>query len=459
MDYRKKDAYVFPILPDSDIVQFLEQVVEGFTDQDVKKPTVQRLNLVYDAILRVTTGVTNEEWGNKDWNEYLENRLHNKIDNTELYIEPMQSMGLYRRMNKLMMAIGVDDFSFFDILRPESFRTRRILSAIINFMRFREDRICIFNEYEKNSEELLEKSEELVNRYNTLVEKVNELKLQRKEQENEVKAYMQQNANLMSGMRELKKKQTGLLNEIATLKNIRVDWTEKINNTHFLVVTAKQVLEKLKSRIVLNPEKLKQTIEEMNETMAREKETMLGLDKKVRDIQTKFDMLTIVEEEIISCNKMLDDAINQRIKADKANKDFRDLQAEAENKRQFLREYVKREQIISRQKLNLEERTQRLREKHNQRMAETEKKYTTLQEEYEKILEERKEIELKAAEEKNIYNETLAKCNDLVQAWNKEKAEVESEFKALKDRIEGYHQEIILTCRVHKIFTDKSPNF
>ncbi|CAG8435468.1 5742_t:CDS:2 [Diversispora eburnea] len=389
VDYNR-NAYVFPILPDADIVQFLEQVVEGFTDQDVKKPTVQRLNLVYDAILRVTTGVTKEEWGNKDWNDHLENRLHNKID---------------------------------------------------------------------NAEELLEKSEELVNRYNTLVEKVNELKSQRKEQENEVKVYMQQNANLMSGMRELKKKQTGLLNEIATLKNIRVDWTEKINNTHFLVVTAKQVLEKLKSRIVLNPEKLKQTIEEMNETMAREKETMLGLDKKVRDIQTKFDMLTIVEEEIISCNKMLDDAINQRIKADKANKDFRDLQAEAENKRQFLREYVKKEQIISRQKLNLEERTQRLREKHNQRMAETEKKYTALQAEYEKILEERKEIELKAAEEKNIYNETLAKCNDLVQAWNKEKAEVESEFKALKDRIEGYHQEIILTCRVHKIFTDKAPNF
>ncbi|CAG8721091.1 18815_t:CDS:2, partial [Acaulospora morrowiae] len=296
MDYRKKEAYVFPILPDADIVQFLEEVVDDFTDVDVKKPTIQRLNLVYDAILRVTTGVTNEEWGKTDWYEQLNNRVHNKIDNVEFYTEPMQLMALYRRMNKLMAAIGVADFSFFDILRPESSRVRRILSAIINFMRFREDRMYIFNDYEKHSEELLEKNEELVIRYHALVGKVNELKLQRKEQENEVKSYMQQNANLMSGMRELKKKQTGLLNEIAALKNVRADWTEKINNTHFLVVTAKQVLEKLKSRIVLNPDKLKQTIEEMNETMAREKETMLGLDKKVRDIQTKFDMLTIVEE-------------------------------------------------------------------------------------------------------------------------------------------------------------------
>ncbi|CAG8720224.1 18498_t:CDS:2, partial [Acaulospora morrowiae] len=162
-------------------------------------------------------------------------------------------------------------------------------------------------------------------------------------------------------------------------------------------------------------------------------------------------MLTIVEEEIIACNKLLDEVINQRNKTEKANKDFRDIQAEVENKRQFSRELLKKEQIISRQKQSLEERTQRLREKHKQRMAEAEKKYTALQAEYEQILEERKEIEKKAADEKTIYNETLTKCADLVQAWNKEKSEIESEYKAMKDRIEGYHQEIRLTLEVQKI--------
>jgi hypothetical protein len=59
--------------------------------------------------------------------------------------------------------------------------------------------------------------------------------LQRKEQEPEVKRYKQDNENLMSRMRELKKKQTGLLSEIDNLKASRVDWTDKIVCVLFVI--------------------------------------------------------------------------------------------------------------------------------------------------------------------------------------------------------------------------------
>ncbi|CAG8799269.1 34387_t:CDS:2, partial [Racocetra persica] len=397
---------------DAEIEEFFKELSVDFTAQDMKKPTTARIFIAFGFIVEYTTGATAEEWGDTDWSGHLEMRLRKRIpgyDRPEFYSESMKMMAIYKRMKKVMVAIGMEEFSFNDILRPEVSRLRVFLSAAINFIRFREDQLHIFNEYEKHSEELMKHNEELSERYKMLFEQVERSKKKRIEDESEVKEYLQENASLMSSMRELKKKQTGLLNEIATLKSTKAESEEKINNTQFLVVTAKQVLEKLKSRIVVNPEKLKQTIEEMNQTMAKEKDLMLGLGKKVREIQSKVDNLSIVEEEITACNKILDEVINQRNKCEKANKDLRDLQEEIENKRQHSRELQKKEQLLSRQKQNLEDRLQRQREKHKQRVIETEKKIEALQAEYDQILEDRKEFELKAAQQKKIYDETSAK--------------------------------------------------
>lgn len=41
-----------------------------------------------------------------------------------------------------MMGIGVYDFSLADILKPESARVIKCLSAVINFTKFREQRVA-----------------------------------------------------------------------------------------------------------------------------------------------------------------------------------------------------------------------------------------------------------------------------------------------------------------------------
>lgn len=41
-----------------------------------------------------------------------------------------------------MVGIGVDDFSLADVLKPESPRVVKCLSAVINFTKFREQRVA-----------------------------------------------------------------------------------------------------------------------------------------------------------------------------------------------------------------------------------------------------------------------------------------------------------------------------
>lgn len=57
----------------------------------------------------------------------------------------------------------------------------------------------------------------------------------------------------------------------------------------------------------------------------------------------------------------------------------------------------------------MEERLKRQRDKHKQRVEESENRLVTLQKDYEKIQEEMKEYELKAAEEKRSHDEIQEK--------------------------------------------------
>jgi len=50
-----------------------------------------------------------------------------------------------------MEQVGVDDFSLRDIVKPETAHVRRILSAVINFAKFREERMSVLDQCTQKS--------------------------------------------------------------------------------------------------------------------------------------------------------------------------------------------------------------------------------------------------------------------------------------------------------------------
>ena len=57
----------------------------------------------------------------------------------------MPRMNFYRSCARLLAVSGVNDFSMFDVMKPDAKRLRRNLSAIINFAKFREERLEAVN--------------------------------------------------------------------------------------------------------------------------------------------------------------------------------------------------------------------------------------------------------------------------------------------------------------------------
>jgi len=71
-----------------------------------------------------------------------------------------------------MVEVGIDDFSLKDIIRPEAPRLKVVLSALINFAKFREEQLSVFEDFSRKSEELIEQRSKYTSREAELIAKI-----------------------------------------------------------------------------------------------------------------------------------------------------------------------------------------------------------------------------------------------------------------------------------------------
>jgi len=68
----------------------------------------------------------------------------------------------------MMKASMVHDFTLQDLTRPDPKRFRKHLSALINFYRFKADRVLEVGEFEAETEELTDRREDLLSQNDTV---------------------------------------------------------------------------------------------------------------------------------------------------------------------------------------------------------------------------------------------------------------------------------------------------
>lgn len=166
----KGPQYSFPILNADEIVQCLKELQIPFSEEQLKKPTSESIRATYEQILELLLGISREE---------LQQPVFQALDvlsYPELHEYSVGQLNFHRNLQKLLEACGYHEFSMKDYLKPEYARTRKILSAIINFAKFREERLVTFLELQGRSEELTAKKNQLEEELSQLKEKVSKLR-------------------------------------------------------------------------------------------------------------------------------------------------------------------------------------------------------------------------------------------------------------------------------------------
>ncbi len=134
-------GYIYPVLDVSEILQCMNELGIPFTNEDLAKPSSQRMQLVYEAFADIIMGVTKEHF------DASVSACQGEAEHFDIYADSLGLMVFHQHLVRLMAEVGYNEFSIQDLIKPDPKRVRRILSAIINFAKFREERMSVYETF------------------------------------------------------------------------------------------------------------------------------------------------------------------------------------------------------------------------------------------------------------------------------------------------------------------------
>ncbi|KAJ1935399.1 kinetochore-associated Ndc80 complex subunit nuf2, partial [Linderina pennispora] len=145
----------YPTLNVQDILDVMNQMEISISEEDLEKPTPQRVFAWYEAFLFILKGVS------LDAVDETSLDLSEITDYPESHSEDILLISFYQRMMVLLRQVGVEDFSLRDMLKPEPVRVKRILSSVCNFAMFRDDRMPVLEKYTAKADEEYERLQKM----------------------------------------------------------------------------------------------------------------------------------------------------------------------------------------------------------------------------------------------------------------------------------------------------------
>lgn len=145
---------------------------------------------------------------------------------------------------------------------------------------------------------MLADKENLEEVYSQAAERLNPLRIQRTQEEPLIEEIKKELEAMAGELRESKRIQIAINSDIDCVKASRQELPgnnllDKASANRSYISTLRQDINKLRARIVDNPERLFQVVSELNATIASEKAALAVLDKKSRDLQAKLKLLML----------------------------------------------------------------------------------------------------------------------------------------------------------------------
>jgi kinetochore protein Nuf2 len=151
----------------------------------------------------------------------------------------------------------------------------------------------------------------------------------------------------------------------------------------------KQDIVKTRARIVTSPEKLKQAISEMSNSLMSEKSSISSLSSKQRDLQARIDAMSVLEADIASCTKLMEECEMELMRVEEVTRKVGRHREALEGRQLEGKEVDVKEQQLLRQLANAEDKLARVRRTAVSKREAAQKQMVHIREEYNVMAKER----------------------------------------------------------------------
>lgn len=426
---------LFPLLDFKEISICLQSCDFVANEELVSRPTSQFIKTLLeqflDSFMGLSTDNINRMAKNVNKNDLSMTRgqdndqMEGEVDHEEQQGEDEDDVTssirliiLHRGAYEFFLICGINDFTLMDIMRPEPQRIRRILSAVVNYARFREENSIECEKLVSISEGNIEKLKNVQSENSKLSNQINDLKYKleaNETNEGNKKATLKQinmyNLKLENELKKLKKNQEILTLEHTNYREEKRRLIEKLEDHNYLIMESNKELDKLKSYLLANPEILTKIIEDLKANLHEYQSNLTDLEMKNKNMTISIESFQLVEQELKNLFRILEEVLNDLTKEEASLDKLNKYQEFKEQQNFTLNDLNRQIQQITRQLNNTEEKINRLRHQSSERSEASKQKLVTLKDGYDTLVKERKVKEEELNKKKDFISELEAKMN------------------------------------------------
>eukprot|EP00833_Pecoramyces_ruminatium_P002591 jgi/Orpsp1_1/1176623/evm.model.c7180000058352.1 len=401
------------LLLKSEIIQALNKINVNITDEDLNKPSPERVFYIYECIVNYALGVRYSDLTLPNNN----NESERNKESQDLIKDSLPIVSFYSLISKVLKNVGIDLFSYVDLINPEPNQFRRNLSAFVQFVRFEQQHTSVIYEFKNKTDEYDNIIKQKNNRIEELKKKIEEVRIAREKDEIEAQKIKESNNELTNQNRLLKSNQDITANNISKLKAQKESLEEKI------------------------------VIRNLNNSLNDKRQQCANTDKRIQELQAsmhKMQALKDIIKESIKSIKECQDNINEfksfqkkvrdeSEKLDKVNNDVANLEMENGQLDQAYKSLEDMEKNMNEKKIyNMQQ--------HDQRMEELKQNYQKVREMY--VL---KMID--CDKHQKIVQDLDNKTNMLKEQVKSDMSALNSAYNKLKSQVDCYLSEIQVSMK------------
>ncbi|CAD6564978.1 MAG: kinetochore-associated Ndc80 complex subunit nuf2 [Tremellales sp. Tagirdzhanova-0007] len=398
-----QDLAGFPMMTTNEILDCLLALGITVQQEDVTKPSAQSAQMIYAALLDALMGAPMELL------EQPKAALMGMMEYKELYGDALHFTMFLHHCRELSVLCGITNFSISDLTRPEGARLRTILSGIMNFAKFRDEREAF---HQALKQKVQKQADNAKNAADTpLTEEART-----------------RNEGIRNELLELRSQQVKLSHEVEELKTEKKSISNQARSKMEDITNLTSQAAQARSRLVQSPERIKRHIADMSSSTAAEKAALAGYQRKARELGNRIDVIAGLEMDLkglIDLEKGIDE---QRGKVEEAKRAMQALEERMSAKTIEFKGHEARLEQLERQLHNAGEKLLRqqemvkdMRERAKSKMASLKADYVVRakerglwQKEREQILAEQREVE---AEMATFVAKHEGEINELLQEY------------------------------------------
>jgi len=431
----------FPTLGPDEIMEVLSDLSLDTSGDLLVKPTQDMVRTIYKGLVEEIGGVGREELDQPHFTAM------STLKNPQLHEDAIVEMNFWRALQKLMSAVGVHDFSMKDVHSPDGRRTCRNLSAIINFAKFREEKMERYEQLAAQSEGLQEQRQQMENENASKLQQRDALRARKAKEAPQIQDIQPEIKALAKQITNLNKHQAGINNEIKELKAISNEYNDKIADDRFRIQTARQESDKLRSQIVRSPEKIKKQLSDMSNEAESERLTAAEQEERLRAVRIRLDGLHKVEKDLKKDLAVMDELDAQTEKVKAAKRVLKETTANILKQEDDLRILSNRENTVRRQFSQAKEKMKKVKRDGERALQEAQLRMTSKQQERSDLERTRTSNQARLDQNEAVCREMRENVERLRKEHDAEIAGMQALCGRLESQVTSYHEALSARMR------------